>query len=105
MASFVLRIYEESGSYRRLKGMYVTQDTYLADSEAAGDESLTANQGAVDMAYTTYPSDGYGLQAIKWLESEPTELSRKKAAANTLHQYLKEVTEGIHAVRHAEAPG
>ena len=36
MASFFY-IYEDSGTFRRLKGMYVTQDK--ADTEAAGDAS------------------------------------------------------------------
>ena len=61
MANFFY-IYEESGIYRRLKGMYVTQAK--ADSEAAGDVSLTANQGAVDRFLTIYLLDGYGIQAI-----------------------------------------
>ena len=97
MASFFY-IYEDLGAYRRLKGMYVTQDK--ADTEAAGDVSLTANQGAVDIPDHVSVGWVWSTTDSKWLESEPTELSRRKAAANTLHQYLKGVTEGIHEVRH-----
>ena len=97
MANFFY-IYEESGIYRRLKGMYVTQAK--ADSEAAGDVSLTANQGAVDIPDHISVGWVWDTSNSMWLESEVTELSRRKAAAKTLHNYLKGVTEGIHAVRH-----
>ena len=97
MASFFY-IYEDSGTFRRLKGMYITQAK--ADTEAAGDVSLTANQGAVDIP--DYVSAGWVWSTTdsRWLEIEPTELSRKKAASTILHQYLKGITEGVHAVRH-----
>ena len=97
MASFFY-IYEDSGTFRRLKGMYITQAK--ADTEAAGDVSLTANQGAVEIP--DYVSVGWVWSTTdsRWLEIEPTELSRKKAASTILHQYLKGITEGVHAVRH-----
>ena len=52
MAASLFYVYEdtESGSNRRLKGLFPTQA--LADTEAAGDSTLTANQGAV-----TIPDD------------------------------------------------
>ena len=72
MANFFY-IYEDFGVNRRLKGMYVTQDK--ADSEAAGDISLTANQGSVDIPNHVYVGWVWDTTEAKWREPEFSDLS------------------------------
>ena len=100
MANFFY-VYEDFGSNRRLKGMYTTQDK--ADSEATGDVSLTANQGAVDIPDNVSVGWIWDITDTKWRETLITDLSeldQKKAAAQAHHDQLLEWAIGVAYVAH-----
>ena len=100
MANFFY-IYEDLGSNRRLKGMYVTQDK--ADTEAAVDTSLTANQGAVDIPDNVSVGWIWDTTKSEWRETDfgdLSELGQKKSAAQAHHNQLLAWAEGVAAVAH-----
>ena len=100
MANFFY-IYEDFGSNRRLKGMYATQDK--ADSEAAGDVSLTANQGSVDIPDNVSVGWVWDTTKSEWREQEVSDLSelnQRKSAARVLHDALLGWEAGVLEVRH-----
>ena len=100
MASFFY-IYEDFGINRRLKGVYATQDK--ADSEAAGDASLTANQGSVDIPDNVSAGWVWDTTKSEWRETELgdlSELEQRKVAARALHAALLGWEAGVLEVRH-----
>lgn len=95
MANFFY-IYEDFGSNRRLKGMYVTQGK--ADTEAAGDISLMANQGAVNIPDNVSVGWVWDITDSVWREpnfNDQNELNQRKSAARTYHNQLRAWLEGI----------
>ena len=104
MANFFY-IYEDFGSNRRLKGMYVTQDK--ADTEAAGDISLMANQGAVNIPDNVSVGWVWDITDSVWREpnfTDQDELNQRKSAARTYHNQLRDLARGHHSRRALSKP-
>ena len=100
MANFFY-VYEDFGSNRRLKSLYLTQA--LADIAALPDISLTANQGAVDIPDNVSVGWVWDTTDAKWREpgfGDLSELNQRKSAARTLHDALLGWEAGVLEVRH-----
>ena len=95
MASFYYT-YEDLGTNRRLKSLYLTQA--LADIAAFTDSTLTANQGAVDIPDNVSAGWVWDTTDAAWRETgfgDLSELEQRKSAARTYHNQLRAWREGV----------
>ena len=86
-------VYEDFGSNRRLKGMYGTQDT--ADTAAALDTELTANQGSVAFPNGIMIGWIWDTGTSAWRQEATSDLSDVDQVKAAAHQMLDVFETGI----------